>query len=125
MRALEMGEREARILGGFPGKVGRFQVGAKTIVARWVYAPTRKLHPASDCYRGLGYETKAMPPWKDGRGRMWSRFEASRGAERLVVRELVVGPQGETYADASQWYWAALGGASGPWWAWTVAERAK
>src|SRR5262245_22722320 len=47
--------QERGFLAGFPGEVERFTDGERDIVMRWVTQPTRRLHPATDCYRGLGF----------------------------------------------------------------------
>src|SRR4029077_21235103 len=43
---------EQRFLEDFPGVVARFTDGEHDILMRWVDRPTRRLHPAEDCYRG-------------------------------------------------------------------------
>ncbi|MEM1347186.1 MAG: archaeosortase/exosortase family protein [Myxococcota bacterium] len=127
LHALELGERERDVLGSFPGKVGRFHDGTHTVVLRWVTKPTRALHPAKDCYRGLGFSVHTIEPWRDAEGRVWSRFEAEHPVtgEHLVVRESITGSDGASSADLSSWYWSAnFGRTKGPWLAWTVATRA-
>jgi hypothetical protein len=121
---LPLSEREARFAEGFPGRIGRFTDGSREVIIRWVEEPTRKLHPAADCFDGVGYEVRPMPAQVDEGGALWGRFEAVRDGERVVVRERVfeVPTGGAGSADVSEWYWAAvLGRTSGPWWAVTVA----
>lgn len=111
---LPLSEREARFADGFPGRIGRFTDGSREIVLRWVSEETRMLHPAADCFRGLGYEIHALAP---------GRFEARRGDERLVVREWIHDGAGATWTDVSAWYWSAFFERSaGPWWSVTTAE---
>src|SRR4029450_10232740 len=55
LQELPLNDREKSLLAGFPGAVARFTDGQRDIVMRWVTQPTRRLHPAEDCYRGLGY----------------------------------------------------------------------
>lgn len=106
----------------FPGRIGRFSDGEREIVIRWVTEATRKLHPASDCFQGLGYSIKPRALQRDDKGSLWSSFGASKGNERLRVRERIHSESGETWTDVSSWYWAALR-EEGPWWAITVAEK--
>jgi hypothetical protein len=121
---LELTEIERGFESGFPGRMGRFTDGRRTIVLRWIAAPTRRLHPASDCYRGSGYTVRPEPIYMDDMGARWGCFEACRRGERLLVRERIVDAEGNAWSDASSWYWAALLGRSeGPWWAVTVATR--
>jgi hypothetical protein len=49
---LPLTPREAGFTQDFPGRVGRFSDGQREIIIRWVGAPTRRLHPAADCFRG-------------------------------------------------------------------------
>ncbi len=125
LRELPLSEREARFSQGFPGRIARFTDGRRELIARWVAAPTRQLHSAEDCFRGLGYAISGSSPWLEGEGRPWHRFTASRGEVRLQVREVLTDDTGGRWTDVSAWYWGALLGRSeGPWWAFTVAEHA-
>lgn len=124
LRPLTLTAREERFTRGFPGRVGRFSDGQREIILRWVNRSTRQLHPASDCFRGSGYEIASLPLVQDGEGRRWGAFAASRDGVRLRVRERVSDGQNGAWTDVSAWYWAALlGRTHGPWWAVTVAER--
>ena len=107
----------------FPGKIGRFTDGKREIIVRWVTQATRKLHPASDCFQGLGYTVKPLPLHRDEKGSLWSSFAATNGKYRLRVYERVHSDSGETWTDVSAWYWAAFQADSGSWWAITVAEK--
>jgi hypothetical protein len=120
---LPLSERERRFGEGFPGRVGRFTDGTREIIIRWVTEPTRKLHPASDCFASTGYAVQPLPLRVDDAGERWGAFTASRGAERLRVRERIHDGAGRSWTDASAWYWSALADDTpGPWWAITVAE---
>ncbi len=116
--------REERFAAGFPGRVARFSDGRREIVIRWVARETRALHPASDCFKGLGYSIKPLPARVDPRGRLWGVFEARRGDESLRVQERIYdSADKESCSDVSSWYWRAMMSKSGGWWAVTVAER--
>jgi hypothetical protein len=92
-------------------------------VLRAVEQPTRMLHPAADCYRGLGYRISAQQLWHDEQQAMWRCFMAERGGQRLRVCERIVDAQGQAYTDTSAWFWAAqMGHTRGPWQAITVAK---
>ena len=92
------------------------------LVWREVRTPTRMLHPASDCYRGLGYRIVDARLERDREARLWRCFVAERDGRRLRVCERIEDAQGLAFTDASSWFWAAqLGRSTGPWQAITVA----
>ena len=124
LTALPMTELEQRFMSDFPGRIGRFTDGEREIVIRWVTEATRKLHPASDCFQGLGYSVKPLALHRDDNGSLWSSFAASKANARLRVYERIHSESGESWTDVSSWYWAALG-EDGPWWAITVAEKER
>lgn len=121
---LPLSEREARFGDDFPGRVARFTDGRREVIVRFVTSATRKLHPASECFAGIGYRIRPLPLKIDEAGARWGSFAAERGGEKFLVRERLYADGGGSWEDASAWYWAAVGGKSpGPWWAVTVAER--
>lgn len=123
LHELPMNERERNVLAGFPGAVSRFTDGERDIVMRWVTQPTRRLHPAEDCYRGLGFETSQSHIVSDGDGTQWRCFTASRDGEHRQVCEQLQDSEGGRWTDVSAWYWAAaLKRSEGPWLVTTVAE---
>ncbi len=121
-----LGERERRFAAGFPGEIARFHDGTSELVLRRVTRPTRRLHPAAECFAGLGYAITPLPPERID-GVLWGRFLAVSGGERLLVRERLAAASGDgAWSDVSAWYWAAAWGRTeGPWWALTHAERAE
>jgi len=123
LEELPLTEREKFFLEDFPGKVGRFSDGKREIVIRFVTEATRKLHPASDCFRAIGYATKPLPLKVDGEGKRWSCFLAAKADEQLNVCERIYDFSGGEWTDVSAWYWSALNETNGEWWAITVAER--
>lgn len=116
-----LGDREARFARDFPGRIGVFTTpDGRTIVIRHVTQPTRKLHPAADCLRALGYTIKPGPIALQPDGTEWATLTATRDHERLQVRERLLGADGRRWTDLSAWYWsAALSQTSAPWWALT------
>ena len=123
LRPLALSEVEQRFARQFPGTLARMTDGREVLVLRAVHRPTRMLHPAADCYRGLGYRVAGEQLQLDGENRLWRCFEATRAGQRLKVCERIVDAQGAGFTDASAWYWAALLGQSqGPWQAITVAS---
>jgi hypothetical protein len=126
LRLLPLGPLEQRFAEDFPGRIGRFTDGEREIVIRWVSQETRKLHPASDCFRGSGYSIKPQPLAIDNDGAHWGTFIATRGSEQLTVRERIYDDAGNQWTDVSAWYWAATTGKSqGPWWALTSASKQR
>ncbi|MBP7565426.1 MAG: hypothetical protein KA795_05410 [Burkholderiaceae bacterium] len=125
LRPLALGEVERRFAAQFPGALARLTDGRQVLVMRRVHQPTRMLHPATDCYRGLGYRVAAEQLERrtlDGREGVWRCFEATKGGLRQRVCERIEDAQGQSFTDTSAWYWAAVGGRSaGPWQAVTVA----
>jgi hypothetical protein len=123
LRPLALGALEQRLAARFPGSVTRFDAGDHLLVLRDVQQPTRMLHPAADCYRGLGYRIEATRLERDAGKRLWQCFEAQREGRRVRVCERIVGADKQAYTDTSAWYWAAtLGRSQGPWRAVTKVE---
>ena len=101
-----------------------FTDGRRKLIIRWTTSATRKLHPASDCFEGIGYSIKPLPLFVDKTGARWESFIATRGSERLRVYERIYTDTGESWTDVSAWYWSASGENSvGPWWAVTIAGK--
>lgn len=128
LRPLALTPVEQRFAARFPGAIGRFDDGERVIVLRSVTRPTRMLHPAADCFRGLGYRVEQVRLEHDAKQRLWRCFEATApGGERLPIRlrvcERIEANDGSAFIDPSSWFWAAsLGNSSGPWRAVTVVE---
>ena len=131
---LPLTERELRFQDDFPGRTARFTDGRREIVMRWVTEPTRKLHPASACFAGVGYDVRPLPLRVAADNTRWGCFAATRRDERLRVCErisdaatitAIIGADARSWPDVSSWYWAALTNrvAHPPWWAVTVAEK--
>ena len=123
LRPLPLTELEQRFNADFPGKIGRFTDGKREFVVRWVTEATRKLHPASDCFQGLGYSVKPLAVHRDENGLLWSSFAAIKDNNRLRVYERIHDNSGQTWTDVSSWYWSALRHGEGGWWAITIAEK--
>jgi hypothetical protein len=124
LQELPLTAREAAFVRDFPGRVGRFSDGRREIIIRWLGAPTRRLHPSADCFRGSGYSIAPMPVRKDATGAAMSCFRASHGNDTLMVCELIRDEHGASWPDVSAWYWSGMLGASAaPWWSFVVAER--
>jgi hypothetical protein len=126
LRMIPLGPLEQRFAEDFPGRIARFSDDEREIVIRWVAQETRKLHPASDCFRGSGYAVKPQPMVVANDGVRWGSFIATRGSERLTVRERIYDAAGNQWTDVSAWYWsAATGKSQGPWWALTIASKQR
>ena len=123
LREVGLTEREKYFLNGFPGQIGRFTDGHREIIIRRVEEATRRLHPASDCFRAIGYTVTPLPLKVDDQGKRWSGFTAVKAEESLRVHERIDDARGREWTDVSSWYWSVWGEGKGEWWAWTVAER--
>nr|WP_235582145.1 hypothetical protein [Rhizobacter sp. Root1221] len=123
LRPLALSPVEHRFASRFPGHIARLTDGEQVLVLREVREPTRLLHPAADCYRGLGYRIRNAQLETDGQARLWRCFIAERDGHATRVCERIVDAQGQAYTDTSSWYWAAqFGRSTGPWQAVTVAR---
>lgn len=115
-------ELERTFAKNFPGRVGRFRAGRRTVILRWTTRPTHRVHGAAYCLRATGWSIDALRLEGDGRD-AWSAFRATRGDEALDVREQVRGADGATFADVPTWFFNAFfGRCAGPWWIITVAD---
>jgi exosortase/archaeosortase family protein len=121
LRPLALSVVEQRFAQEFPGAIGRFSDGEGVIVLRHIATPTRKLHPATDCYRGLGYTISALALERETVSTsptpaLWRCFIAAKDGQRVRVCEQIVDAAGQSFSDPSAWYWAAiLGQSHGPW----------
>lgn len=123
LRPLALSAVEQRFAAQFPGRIARLTDGEQVLVMREVRTPTRMLHPAADCYRGLGYRIEQARLERDDAQRLWRCFVAERNGQRTRVCERIVGADGAAFTDASSWFWAAqLGQSTGPWQAVTTAR---
>ena len=97
-----------------PDHVERYREGRHEYTVRTIVEPSRRVHPAEECYRATGWHERALPMRVDSR--RWGCFEATRAAERVEVCETFVDRRGRSWSDAGSWWWSALfapGG--GPW----------
>lgn len=134
LRPLASTPVEQRFARQFPGSVARFDQDDRVVVMRHVTRPTRMLHPASDCFRALGYRIQTARLERDDRHRTWRCFEAERtpvGGEllRLRVCERIEPATAHPtapdagFTDTSAWFWAASTQPGlGPWLAITTVE---
>lgn len=123
LRPLAPNRIEERFARRFPGAIGRFASADADWVLRRVETPTRMLHPATDCYRGLGYAVRDERLERVSGG-LQRCFIATQGDIEQRICERIVDADGKTYTDTSAWYWdATLGRSRGPWLAATRAER--
>ncbi len=119
---LPMTEREDAFGRDFPGRIGRFSDGWHDIIVRFVGEPTRKLHPAADCLKAVGFAITPAPVRREKSGMLMSCSKAERGGVVLHVCEAIRNDRGDYWPDVSAWYWSAMfNGAGGPWWSFVVA----
>ncbi len=123
LRPLAFSAVEQRFAARFPGRMARLTDGEQVLVLREVQQPTRMLHPAADCYRGLGYRILQAQLERDAQQGRWRCFVAERDGRPTRVCERIVDAKGQVFTDASSWFWAAqLGQSTGPWLAVTTAR---
>jgi hypothetical protein len=123
LTAVPLRADEQRFLADFPGAVARFTDGERDIVLRWVTQPTRRLHPAEDCYRGWGFLVTPTRIQRDRDGAPWRCFGARKAGSEREICEQLGDADGARWTDVSSWYWAAtLGRTQGPWLVTTVAR---
>jgi len=119
----KLSKDEAAFAGRFPGRVGRFTCGDRTVIVRWVTRPTHRVHGAADCLRSSGWRITPMPLIASPDG-AWSAFQAQRHGVVLNVRERCEDGAGNTWPDLPSWFWSAIRGRhAGPWNVVTVVER--
>lgn len=122
LRQLPLTAVEQRFAQHFPGRIARFSDGTRTWILRAVEQPTRRLHPAADCFKGLGYAVQPTGVHADRQGESWSCFRAEGRGRRLNVCERIHDGRGGRWTDVSSWYWSALFAGQGPWWAVAVVS---
>lgn len=119
---------EQRFASGFPGEIGRFSDDQTIWVVRHIARPTRMLHPAIDCYRGLGYQVSTPRVMQQANNTRWQCFIAER-EQKFRVCERIFDDKQAQWTDVSAWYWETLlasGFQSGKheWWAITQVTQA-
>jgi hypothetical protein len=123
LQALSLSDKEEAFTRNFPGKVARFSDGHREIIIRWINSPTRRLHPAVDCFKGSGHSITNSPVFNNAKGDAMGCFIAEKGSQRLKVCEYLEDQQGNTWSDVSAWYWSAMfNPKNGDWWSYVVAE---
>lgn len=121
--SIKLENRLRGFLEDFPGEIRVLTDGRRLFIVRRIEKPTRKLHPASDCYRGAGFKIDYRPMEIDSRGRTWGHFIANKDGARISVRERICDGIGNQWTGPSSWYWNALTGETKPpWWGITVEE---
>lgn len=123
---LEMPPKVMASFASFPGKVQGFDSAGGRWILRWIYQPSRQVHPATHCFRGAGYAIEPRGLERDPYEIRWSHFQASRDGTTLTVHEQISDSRGNVWTDVSSWYWDAVRGATqGPWWAVTRIQEIK
>lgn len=124
LTSLPLSEKERYFQKDFPGKIARFHDGNKEIVVRWVEEPTRKLHPARDCFKGVGYTVEALDLKVSKQGVRMSCFLATKDSTVLQVCEYIEAMSGENWSDVSEWYWSVVFGSSSQgWMSYVIANK--
>lgn len=122
--SLPLSEKERYFQKDFPGKIARFHDGHKEIVVRWVEESTRKLHPARDCFKGVGYTIEPLDLMVSKQGIRMSCFLATKDSTALKVCEYIQSTSGESWSDVSEWYWSVVFGNSPQgWMSYVIANK--
>jgi hypothetical protein len=118
-------EDDALFARDLPGRLARFQVGERHVLARWIEKPSARVHGARDCFRGRGFDIVPEPARAAFGSAPWGVFRAVREGQAFRVFERIEDADGGTFDEVPVWYWSALFGRSrGPWWSFAVVERA-
>lgn len=121
---LDLTQKEQGFVKDFPGKIGRFSDGQRELIIRWVNQPTRKLHPATDCYKGIGYYIEPRPIQVNKRDIKMGCFTATNNTDEVQVCEYIEAVDGESWSDISAWYWGTImDDSSTGWMSYVIAER--
>lgn len=124
LKPLPLTYKETDYLKDFPGQVGKFSDGKREIIIRWVTHATRLLHPAYDCFKGLGYSITPQPVMLNKNQTKMGCFTASKGERSFLVCEYIQDLQGKSWPDVQSWYWDAfLGKSKGGWWSYVIATK--
>ncbi len=114
---LSLSEAERGFARSFPGRIAKFGDSHRQYIVRFITSPTRRVHPAEDCFRASGFAVQHLahcPKKLSGSG---ACFVAEKNGSKLTVEERITDRDQKTFADVSAWYWAAMRGTSrGPWW---------
>ena len=121
----QLSPKEAQFFSRFPGKVAKFRDGHRMIIVRVVNTPTRLLHPALECFSGMGYSITANSIFKDENDRLWGSFKAfHRSGKTYSVKEIILDSNGKSWSDVSAWYWnAEFSISKGPWISLVIAAK--
>src|SRR5689334_15020610 len=86
---LALSAREESFLAGFPGAVRRYTDSDREVIVRWVTHASRRLHPAADCYRAMGYDVGDVTVERSQRGVERRCFAARRtGSTQRVCEQI-------------------------------------
>ncbi|MDX2112011.1 MAG: archaeosortase/exosortase family protein [Verrucomicrobiota bacterium] len=106
---------DARWAATFPGEVLLYGDGEGRLIVRRVEVLTRRLHPAEDCFRGMGFKIADRRLIREGIS-SWATFTATKVNTTYSVRERIQDTSGNSWTDVSAWFWhAMLGKSTGPW----------
>ena len=126
LQPMSAGPQDRFFTRDFPGRVARFASADRQVVIRWVNAPTRRLHPATQCFEGAGYQIEPRPMRRAADGALMSCFAAHKHSEALLVCEQLRDERGSSWPDVSAWYWSALAAPAGSgWWSYVIVEHER
>lgn len=110
LEPMPLSRAEREFAKNFPGKIGVFQAGQRTVILKQIEKPTRKLHSITDCLKATGNQVTPMGPGKY----VSTGATGSQSIEETIFKHY---PGHETrWTDVSEWFWSASrASASGPW----------
>jgi hypothetical protein len=124
LRRAPLGAGDRACTKGFSGESARMVGQDKSYLFRWTKRPSRTLLSAAACYERGGYRVdpdRRTPP-EPG----WTCYLAGKTGERWRLCETVYNEQGKRWDNIDAWLEESINDRlPGPFWAVTVAERAR
>ena len=126
LEAESLDAREAAEAAAFPGRIGRFRCGDRTLVIHWIARRTRLFHFSDLCLRGGGWSLEPRADEVDASGRSFAVHLARQDdvTMKLMTRIESGNDPSCDYTDPSDWFWSVLDESDPgpPYWAFTIAE---
>lgn len=99
LEPMPLSRAEREFAKNFPGKIGVFQAGHRTIILKQIEKPTRKLHSIVDCLKASGNQVTRIGPGKY----VATGVTGSQYIEETIFKDCL---GNETkWTDVSEWFW--------------------
>ncbi len=137
LEELNTSEHERAFYDNFPGKTALYKLkssNGEQIFFRYLETPSRKLHPAEECYKANGTDCVAMEKKIIRVEELsqspitWGQFKIKENGSEYIIRQAVISLGGkENYSDIPSWYWLTVFSDNdpGPWLAITWKLKAQ